>query len=283
MENINFVFFGTSLFSVFVLEGLKAKNVLPSHIVTFPDKPQGRKLVLTPNVVKVWAQEHHIPILEVTSFKDETLRKSLEEMKADVFVVASFGKILPDWLIYMPTGKTLNVHPSLLPKLRGASPLQTAILQEQSTGVTIMRLNEKMDEGPLVAQQKISTTHWPIGYKELEHLLGFEGGTLLADKLSAWVKGELPEILQDDAQATYSRKIEKEDGDISNDAPEIALRKIKAFEVWPRAYTFKTNKDGHKERIIITDAHIENGELIFDRVIPEGKKEMSWSDYSRGR
>jgi methionyl-tRNA formyltransferase len=277
-----FVFFGSSEFSVYVLDALKEKQILPTAIVTFPDKPQGRKLALTPNVVKTWALEHDISLIEVKTFKDEAIRKQLEELQADVFVVASFGKILPDWLIYMPEGKTLNVHPSLLPKLRGASPLQTAILREDHTGVTIMRLDEKMDEGPLVAQLKVTIQNWPIGYKELEKILGFEGGVLLADTLVPWIKKEKEEILQDHAAATYTKMIEKEDGDISNDPPEVALRKIKAFEVWPRAFTFFETKSGHKERLIVTDAHIEADKLVFDKVIPEGKKEMSWAEYTRG-
>lgn len=277
-----FIFFGTSQFSVYVLDALKKNSLIPLAVVTFPDKPQGRSLTPQPNPVKTWATENNVHVIEVKTFKDEAIISKLQSLNADVFVVASFGKILPASVIYMPPRKTLNVHPSLLPKLRGASPLQTALLTEDTTGVTIMRIDEKMDEGPIVVQKEVPTDKWPLEYKKLESLLGHEGGVLLSEILAPWVAGTLPEIPQDHDKATYTKMITKEDGDITNDTPEMALRKIKAFEVWPRAFTFYTNSKGDKERIIVLDAHIENNTLVFDRIIPEGKKEMSWEAFVRG-
>ncbi|MBX4189088.1 methionyl-tRNA formyltransferase [Candidatus Parcubacteria bacterium] len=264
MSSISYVFFGTSTFSVYVLEELFKKNLIPMGIVTFPDKPQGRKLVLTPNPVKAWALTHNIRVFE----------KRDEAPQADVYVVASYGRILPADLIYRPKYKTLNVHPSLLPKLRGPAPIQGAILHEDKTGVTIMRIDEKMDEGPIVVQQEVTFDTWPEKYSVAERKLGEVGGKMLALVLPKWVNGELPEIEQDRAQATYTHMIEKSEADISNDSPEAALRKIKAFEVWPRA---------RMGELIITDAHMEEGALVLDKVIPPGKKEMSYSDYLRGR
>jgi methionyl-tRNA formyltransferase len=263
-KDFSFIFFGTSQFSIYVLEALAEKGLLPKLIVTFPDKPQGRNMILTPNIVKDWAHTHAIPTVE--DFKDLP--------PADVYIVASYGKILPKEIIDAPAHKTLNVHPSLLPKLRGPAPIQQAILTEQSTGVTIMRLNEKMDEGPIIAQKDVSFLEWPIRYTEAEKTLGKEGGELLAQTLSEWILGNLPETPQEGSLASYTKKIRKEDSDITNNSSEVALRKIKAFEIWPRARVGE---------LIVNDAHIEQGTLVIDTVIPPGKKAMAYKDYLRGK
>jgi methionyl-tRNA formyltransferase len=283
MSNIKFVFFGTSMFSVFVLNELKKNGFLPFTVVTFPDRPKGRKLIPTPNVVKTWAQVNNISIFETLTLKDGSIQNKLKELNADSFVVASFGRILPKEVIYMPQYKTLNVHPSLLPRLRGPSPIQEAILSEEKTGISIMRLDEGMDTGPLLAQEEVFIPNWPIYYKEAEEILGKAGGNLLSEVLPLWIDNKLKEIPQDDSHATKTRMIARMDGDITNDPPEIALKKIKAFEVWPRTFKFFTKKDGSKELLIIRQAEIKDGELIPTVVIPAGRNEMKYEDYLRGR
>jgi len=246
-----FVFLGSSSFSTFVLEALKTKG---------------------------WE-----PVFSITSAKEPLPIEKLKEINADVFVVASFGKILPDELIYMPPHKTLNVHPSLLPKLRGASPIQSAILNETETGVTIMRLDEQMDHGPILAQKKVDFNKWPVKYTEAEQKLGTEGGLLLADILEKWIKGEVEEIVQDESQATYIKKVTKENGLIDfKDSTDKNLRKICAFEKWPGAYFFFTKRNGQQIRVVVKEAEIINGELYFLRVVPEGKREMLWEDFLKG-
>lgn len=262
-SKIEFVFFGTSDFSVHVLDALKAQGLLPFLIVTFPDKPQGRHLRPKPNPVKVWAQESQIALQESHQNVPE----------ADVYIVASYGRILPKELIYKPRHQTLNIHPSLLPAFRGPAPIQGALLEADETGVTVIRLDEEMDHGPIIYQKKINFDTWPPGYKETEAELGRAGGAILAGILPAWTKGEIKEVPQDESLATYTKKIRKEDADISGDSPEVALRKIRAFEVWPRA---------RLGELIITKAHIDEGQLVIDRVIPPGKKEMDYRDYLRG-
>ncbi|MDB5266390.1 MAG: methionyl-tRNA formyltransferase, methionyl-tRNA formyltransferase [Parcubacteria group bacterium] len=273
MKN-NFIFFGTSNFSVYVLDALYEKECAPTAVVTFHDKPNGRNLTLVPNPVKVWAKEHHIEVIETDSVRSETHLTTLKHRNADVFVVASFGKIMPKELIYLPPHKTLNVHPSLLPKLRGPAPIQGAILGEEKTGVTIMRMDEKMDEGPILVAEEVSFPTWPVHYEVAEKKLGKAGGELLARILPMWTSGALKEAEQNPSLATYTHMIKKSDADITNDNPESALRKIYAYSTWPRA---------RKGDLIITSAHIENGNLIFDKVIPPGRKEMSYADYLRGK
>lgn len=240
MTKFKFIFFGSSEFSRIVLETLAEKGLEPAHTIT--------------------------------SAKEPLDREKLESINADVFIVASFGKILPDWLIYMPKFKTLNVHPSLLPKLRGPSPIQGAILSGENTGVTIQRINEAVDEGPILAQKEVRIEP-NIGYIETEKILARVGGELLVEILPKYISGEIEGTEQNHLDATYTKIIKKEDANIDNDSAQLALRKVNAYEVWPRA---------HKGELIITKAHIENAKFIPDRVIPPGKKEMPYSDYLRG-
>ncbi|MDP2650979.1 MAG: methionyl-tRNA formyltransferase, partial [bacterium] len=217
------------------------------------------------------------PVLNITSAKEDLPMDKLRELNADVFVVASFGKILPAELIYMPKHKTLNVHPSLLPKLQGASPIQSAILAEEETGVTIIRMDEKVDHGPILAQEKVSIEPWPDHYAVVEEKLGKVGGRLLAEilpKPSPWTESP-----QDDSSATFCKRLEKEDGLLNlNDSPEVNLRKVYAYSTWPGAYFLHSRKDGKQIRITVKDAKLENGELKIISVVPEGKKEMNWQD-----
>jgi len=238
MNKPSFVFFGSSQFSKYVLDVLASRDF--------------------------------IPVLNITSAKEP-----LPEIpEVDLYIVASFGKILPKEVIYRPKFKTLNVHPSLLPKLRGPSPIQGAILGETSTGVSIMRMDEKMDHGPLIATKEIFIEPFPDYYSTVEEKLGRAGGELLVEVLPKWIAGEVEEQEQNEAETTYTKMIQKEDSDISNDPTEVALRKVMAYEVWPRARVGE---------LIVSKAHIEDGKLVLDKVIPPGKREMVYADYLRGK
>lgn len=283
MNNIKFVFFGTSMFSVFVLNSLKESGFIPFRIVTFPDRPKGRKMIPSPNVVKTWAEVNNVKVIETLTLRDIDIQNEIASLGAELFIVASFGRILPKEIIYMPKFKTLNVHPSLLPRLRGPAPIQEAILSEYKTGVSIMRLDEGMDTGPILAQEEVFIENWPIYYKEAEEILGKTGGRLLSEVLPHWVTGNIKEISQDNSKATITRKIERTDGDITNDSPEVALKKIKAFEVWPRTFLHYPNKDGTKDLLIVKKAEINDGKLVPTLVIPAGRREMKFEDYKRGR
>ena len=145
-----------------------------------------------------------------------------------------------------------------------------------------MRLDEEMDHGPIVAQAKVSISDWPPRYEDLENLLSSEGGKLLSEILPRWFAGKVTEIPQDHIQATYTKKITKEDGRINlSDNPEKNFRKIQAFHKWPKAYFF-IEHSGRQKRVIVTEAELENNLLIIKKVIPEGKKEIPYSDFIRG-
>lgn len=247
----SFVFFGSSQFSTYVLEELESHGLSP--------------------------------ILNITSAKDPLPMEKLKELEADIFVVASFGKILPKELIEIPKYKTLNVHPSLLPELRGSSPIQNTILDKGKPGVTIIRMDEKMDHGPILAQAKVTITPWPDHYAKVEEKLARAGGKVLASILPRWINGEIEEISQDDNKATYTKLINKEDGRLDLSAPaDDNLRKVLAYSRWPGAYMMYRNKRGTEVRVVVKDAKIVDGKFLPARIIPAGRKEMGWQDFLRG-
>lgn len=277
-----FVFFGTPRFAVYVLEELKAAHLLPVLIITSPDKPRGRGLEVRPLDVKVWAIEHDINVLQPGKITDPLFLGELRNSQWDLFVVAAYGKILPRELLEIPQRGILNVHPSLLPKFRGASPIQSQILADtQRTGVTIMLIDEEMDHGPILSQASIEPDPWPVSYAILEELLAREGGRLLAETIKTWLAGKIIPEEQDHRTATYTKKIEKDDGliELSGDAYQNYLRFL-AFKGWPGAYFF-TESNGKRTRVIIAEAQYKDGALIISRIIPEGKREMSYEDFIR--
>lgn len=283
---ISFVFWGTPKFAEIILDGLESKGFVPKLIIAGEDKPKGRHLVTTPPETKIWAEKRGIKTLQPKSLKDPEIINSIKKEAPqgiwDLFIVASYGKIMPKEILALPRKGTLNVHPSLLPKLRGPSPISDAILYEEETGVTIMLLDEEMDHGPIVAQEKIEIPDWPPENEILESNLAHVGGLLLAKTIIPWLNGEIKERGQEHGNATYSKKIKKEDAMINlKDNPEKNLRKIRAYGNTLNPYTYiKVNK--RDIRLIIKKARIENGKLVIERVIPDGKKEMSLEDFKRG-
>ncbi len=275
-----FAFFGTPKFAVDVLNAFEAHGLLPALVITAPDRKQGRGMMLTPSPAKVWAAERGIDVLTPATLKDEQLVAELANTEWDVFVVAAYAKLIPKTILDIPKHGSLNIHPSLLPKLRGPSPALTAILNdERSTGVSVMQMAERMDAGPVVAQARVELEEdaWPMRGSEFEELLATEGGNLLAEVLPFYIKGEVTPELQDESKATFTKKFTDADAliDLNNDARKNFL-KIKAFDKGPRAYM---QVDG--KRVIIKDAEFVNGELKITRVIPEGKKEMPYEDFAR--
>lgn len=297
-KNIKFAFFGTSDFSVKVLSVLHKNGLVPRLIVTVPDKPQGRKKELIPSPAKVWAQEHNVNLAQPVSLKKLEDDSPIKKADYDLFVVAAYGKIIPQDIINTPKYGALNAHPSLLPKYRGPSPIQYFILSgEAETGITIMQMDEEVDHGPTLAQRAFSisspalTSQGNVGrgnfqfpnYKKLEEKLAELGGEMLVKIIPEWVDGKIKPREQNHSQATFTKKITKEDGlvDLEKDNLEIIYRKFLAFYPWPGIYFF-VEKESKKIRVIITDMEVKDKELKITRVKPEGKKEMSYGDFLRG-
>ncbi len=251
MNSSRFVFFGTTPLAHGVLEELAKAGFVPK--LTFDS------VDITPEFIDGLSREQW-----------------------DFFVVASFGKILPKNLIELPKSGTLNVHPSVLPRLRGPSPIRSAILNdERESGVSVMLMDDKMDHGPLIAQRRIPVEPWPPYGKALDELFANEGGKLLAQILPLWLQGEIQTQEQNHDLATYTEKFTKEDGllDLKDDAYKNLL-KIRAFEGWPGTYVF-FERAGKKIRVQILDAHLEGQKLVLDTVKPEGKKEMRYEEFLR--
>jgi len=276
-----FAVFGTPELAVVILEELKRKGLVPALVVTTPDKPVGRKMVVTPPPTKAWAMANSISVAQPEKITSEFMDE-LGESSWDLFVVAAYGKILPARLLEIPKHGVLNVHPSLLPRLRGASPIRSAILEdEKETGVTIMLMDEEVDHGPILAQEKVSLPSWPPYALELEEILAHKGAELLTEVIPQWLGGDVTARAQEHGKATFTKKITKEDAliELIGD-PYKNLLKIRAYEGSPGAYFF-TEKNGSRIRMKITRAELKDGKLDITKVIPEGKREMSYADFVR--
>ena len=273
----NIAFFGTPDRAVIALEALKTTGILPTLIITQPDRPQGRKLIMTAPAVKIWALAHTIPVLQPDDLSDANFIKTLRDGQFDVFAVVAYGKILKQEILDIPKHGSLNLHASLLPLLRGSCPIETAILQDiREAGSTIIRMDEKMDHGPILAQKKSDIAVWPLPADELANILVADGGQLLAEAIRGVIAGTMQPQEQDHSQATYTTKIVKEDGhmDLTADPYKNWLA-YNAYKGWPGSFFF-TEHEGQKTRIVITHASFENGIFTILKVIPEGKKEIPY-------
>ncbi len=276
------VFFGTPEFATVVLDELQSVKLTPTLIVTAPDRKAGRGQKLTPPPVKVWAMMNDIDVMQPETVQDPDFLAELKNTEWDLFIVVAYGQIFPKELLAMPRRGSLNIHYSLLPKFRGASPVQSAILGDlRQTGVSIIELVERLDAGPIVAQASIEPEPWPPTSTELLTLLTEEGATLLAEVVPLWLEKKIDAAPQDDSHATYCKKIVKEDARLDLGAdPYKNYLKIRAFDGNPRAF-FMAHKDGKEVRVGIADAEYHDGKLLLLRVVPEGKKEMSYEELLR--
>lgn len=283
MGDARIAFFGTPELSVYVLEELENAGIVPMLIVTTPDRPVGRKLVLTPPPVKEWATERGIEVLQTNSLKKSDDIEILTNSEWDVFVVAAYNMMLPKELLELPQFGVLNVHPSLLPKLRGPSPIRSAILrnEESSVGVTIIKLDEEMDHGPIVAQATVELPFWPDRGRVLDELLFREGGRLLSEVLPVWCNGEITPEEQNHAEATYTEKLVKADGEIDLAGDALSnYCKFCGYDGWPGIFFF-ADCNLKKTRIKVTEATFEEGVFSIQKVIPEGKKEIEYGVWKK--
>ncbi|MCC7004414.1 methionyl-tRNA formyltransferase [Candidatus Nomurabacteria bacterium] len=281
-NNLNIAFFGTDKFSVKILDALKDAGLLPSLVVTMPDKPKGRKLLLTPPEAKIWAEENEIATIQPDKL-DSNFLETINELKPwDFFIVASYGKIIGEEIINIPKYKTLNVHPSLLPKFRGPSPIESQILaDEKNIGVTIIELDKEMDHGPIVAKKEIILSEWPQK-DEVENMLATSGAEILIDSIRKIVEGKAKFSPQDHSKATFTKMIEKKDAQINLSDDEYSnYRKIIAYSDWPNAYFF-TERKGKSIRVIIKKASWINNKLEIEKVLPENGREISYQDFIKG-
>lgn len=288
IKNIDFLFFGSSKLSVIVLEELIKAGYIPKAIVTTKDKPKGRKLLLSPTETKVFGQTHHIAVLEYDTLnEDAEIQLRNQYGNCHLFIVASYGLIIPNAILDIPKKGVVNIHPSLLPTYRGATPIQQAILDDRfDTGITIMQVDEKMDHGNLLVQEKRKNIFdWPKTYTELEFELATQASTALITILPSLKNGTIIGIEQDHSKATFTKKISKIDGLIDINQLQYTegrknFLKYCAFYNWPNTF-FIIKKTDTSIRVKITDAEwdSENQKMIIKKVIPEGQKEVAYVDF----
>ncbi len=258
MDIISIIFFGTSRFSISALRMLaNSPSCEVLCAITQPDKPAGRNRRLTPPPVKQEADALGIPLLQPLSLKQEhAVRADLSPYleKVDLFVVAAYGKIMPPWILSIPPRGTLNIHPSLLPEYRGPSPIQAAILDgAESTGVSIMLLDEEMDHGPILAQERIALTGNETT-PNLSQRLAEIGAQLLIKTIPDYCAGNIAPKEQEHARATFTKLIRKEDGKIlwETHTADRIYRMWRAFQPWPEIFTTALSAHSPSKRIRVT-------------------------------
>ncbi|HOM33076.1 MAG TPA: methionyl-tRNA formyltransferase [Candidatus Paceibacterota bacterium] len=304
-NNYKIIFWGTSYFGAKILESLVFAGFSPILVVTTPESKKGRGLQKSPSEVKKMAKKWGLEVIEPIKLKEnEEFLSYIKQLNPDVFIIASYGKIIPAEYLIIPSKGAINVHPSLLPKWRGPSPIQTAILNgDKKTGVTIMLVDEKMDHGAILNKAELEIKN--SNFKKLEENLIEIASQLLIETLPQWLRGKIKPIPQNHKKATYSKIIKKEDGLIDfKKSAEVIERKIRAFEVWPNVYFQRKEKiykileaDVFKNKKILAEKKV--GEffcfdkklivkcgkegLIIKKIQPENKKPMDgysfWCGY----
>ena len=298
------VFMGTPQFAVTILESLLRSSCQVLAAYTQPDKSagRGRPVVLPP--VKKLALERQIPVMQPETFKSGEVVEKLASFQPELIVVAAFGSILPQGVLSLPKFACLNVHPSLLPRHRGPSPIANTILcGDELTGVTIMIMDAGLDTGPILAQKKLGISFMDTT-GSLSSKLADVGARLLLEALPKWLGGELKPQVQDELQATYSKLITNRDGEIDWHLSALELwRMVRAYNPWPSCYTWCQGKrlKIHKAIPLGDVRGGEIGEVIalaeqpgvgvvtkqgilgLCQVQLEGRREMPANDFVRGK
>lgn len=269
---MNIAFFGTPGFTTDFIEVLVQAGYSPSLVVTAPDRPVGRGMVLTAPEPKNWAQAHTVKVLQPEKL-DDTFFDELSKTQWDLFVVVAYGKIIPERIINLPKHGTINVHYSLLPKYRGATPTESAILNGDTvTGVTIQQMVYKLDAGNILSSKEVAIRSSDTTLT-LRDKLNQEALTLLPETIKNIFNGNIVPTIQDESLVTTCGKFTKEMGELNlADDSVINDRKYRAYTGSIGTYFFQDGK-----RIKITKAHLADGQFVIDEVIPENGKRMSYS------
>lgn len=321
---MNILFFGSTSDSVIVLETLTQYTI--SAVITQPPTPIGRKQIVTPTPVEVWAKNHHIPVCSFPAHKDkpwlyeheEKVVNTLSTFKPDLLVSACYGQKIPNQTIAETKFGGLNIHPSLLPRWRGADPIPWTMLSgDKQTGVTVVTITDTFDQGEIIAQKKINITDTDIP-DPLRTKLFREGADLLITSLPEYISGKNKGIDQKPELATYARKLTRQDGFIpwehiekaltGNDVqrenrigisqlvlcpmPCVIIRMIRALSPWPGVWTTiaisyqpsarpPTRQARLQKRLKILGAHMEKEKLVLDTVQLEGKNPIQWKQFEK--
>ncbi len=294
------VFMGTPDFAVETLKALYEAGHEIILAVSQPDKPKGRSGKLAPTPVKEFAMEHDIPVYQPVKIRAEESVEYLKQYQADVFVVAAFGQILPKVILDMPRLGCVNVHGSLLPKYRGAAPIQWAVINgEKVSGNTTMLMGPGLDDGDMLLKSEIELAADETG-GSLFDKLAIDGGKLAVKTIEALDRGEITPIPQDESQATHVGMISKEMGNVDWTKPADEIeRLIRGLNPWPSAFTFIDGKQVKLWSATVVEGTGEPGTIIdvnknvftvacgsqaleINELQLEGKKRMATGDFLRG-
>ncbi|HYA23090.1 MAG TPA: methionyl-tRNA formyltransferase [Terriglobales bacterium] len=300
-QPLELVFCGTPAFAVPTLEKLLEAGFPVSLVVTQPDRPRGRGMELASSPVKQRAIQFGLPVAQPERIKDnEEFRARLADIQPDAIIVVGYGRLIPQWMIDLPRFGNINLHASLLPKYRGAAPIQWAIARgETVTGVTTMRIDAGLDTGDILLQREV-----PIAPEDsaetLAPRLAAIGADLMIETLQGLAAGTVSPRAQDDNQATLAPTLKKEDGwtDFHRAAQEIWNR-LRGFQPWPGAFTSFRSKNLNVWEARLAEAQTGPGELVVENnrlivgcgqssalellvVQPEGRKRMSARDFIQG-
>ncbi len=303
---LNTVFMGTSSFAATILQELIRNNYHITSVYTGKDKKIGREQKIQKSAVKTLSEGNNLQIFQPDKFDEETIG-DLKAQKPDLIIVADYGRILPKEVLALPGFGALNVHASLLPKYRGPSPVQNAILDgELETGTTVMLMNEGIDTGEIISQERIPITP-EEKYPELLKKIAEISSELLVKTLPLWVERKIPSRVQDESQATNCQLIERSDGKILwTDSAVSLYNSFRAFFLWPGIFTY-LEKDGCNLRLklvsislleyagaasrqigeVFQDGEkvaVQTGEgvIILEEVQLEGKNKINVTDFVNG-
>lgn len=306
-NKLSVIFFGTPEFGKIILNRLIESRYKPILAVTMPDRPVGRKQIMTPPPVKVLAEQNKIPVTQPEKI-DLLFTKGLKIKANSLFIIAAYGKLIHKEVLDTAKYGALNVHPSLLPRWRGPSPIQYTILNgDAKTGVTIMLTDEKVDHGPIVSDSELNLRNSKLTSGELSKKLAELGAELLIKTIPKWVAGDINPREQIHENATYTKILTKDDGHIdwSKPAEEIE-RQIRAFTPWPGTFTLWEEKrikiiKGRASNILLTDApkvtapgqvllsedggiaiQTSKNVLVIDHLQIAGKTEMTPKEFLNG-
>jgi methionyl-tRNA formyltransferase len=268
-------------------------------VVTQPDRPAGRGRKLHPPDVKVLAESLGLPLIQPASLRDPAALQKIRDWSPDVIVVAAFGQILREAVLTLPPHGCINVHASLLPRWRGAAPVQAAVLHDDITGVTIMQMDKGLDTGPILSQRSVPIPEDMTAGELFDHLAQL-GADLLIDTLPDYLQGAIVPQAQDESAATYAPRLQKSDGLLDFTQPARFLaRQVRAYHPWPGTYQFY---EGTRLKVFAAHARAARelipgareiiagkpawgtveGYLVLDEVQLAGKQRVSGEDFLHG-
>lgn len=305
-EKTKIVFMGTAEIAKEILESLVRSGYAISAVVTQPDKKTGREQETKFGPVKEFSVSNKITVFQPDKLDEEAIKK-IKDLDPDLIVVIAYGKIIPKEILEIPKYKSINIHPSMLPKFRGPSPIQNAILAgEKETGITIMLVDEKMDHGDILVQTKVLI--YPNETTEtLSQKIAPVSSRLLLEAIPLWIEGKIKPKKQDDTKATYCQLIEREDGHIFwDETAEDIFNKYRAFQPWPGIFSV-WEKDGNHSRIKLAKITLQDenqekkrelgeifetnnkigvntskGVIILEEIQLEGKKPITIKEFVNG-